>query len=160
VNNANGLLVILLTLVVALWLSIVPLPLWAQWGRPEFVAMVALYWVMALPERVGIGWAWLLGLVQDIVEGSVFGEHALALAVLAYLVLILYQRMRMFTPLQQAAVIFLFIGLHQLLCNWVQALSGNSSTSLLFLLPALISALLWPLLALLLRVLRRSYFVR
>jgi rod shape-determining protein MreD len=160
VNSANGLLVIVLTLVVALWLSIVPLPPWAQWGRPEFVAMVVLYWMMAMPERIGIGSAWLLGLVQDIVEGSVLGEHALALAVLAYLVLNLYQRMRMFTPLQQAAVIFVFIGMHQLLCHWVQALAGASSSSLLLLMPALISALLWPLLALLLRLLRRSYFVR
>lgn len=158
-NKSYGSMVIVLTMVVALLLAIIPLPLWAQWGRPEFVALVVIYWMMALPERIGIGYAWVLGLVEDIVEGSIFGEHALALAVLAYLMLILYQRVRMFTPLQQAAVMFVFIGIHQLLCNWVQTIGGASSSSLLFILPALVSALLWPFVSILLRFLRRSYFV-
>ena len=158
-NPANGRWVILLTFLVALWLSIVPLPLWAQWGRPALVAMVLIYWVIALPERVGIGVAWLVGLAQDIVEGIPLGHNAFALAVLAYLALILYQRLRMFTPVQQAAVIFVLIGLNQLLSHWVQTLTGTVSPNLLFLLPALVSALLWPFLSAFLRLVRRAYYV-
>ena len=158
-SDANGHWVIVLTFVVALWLSVAPVPLWGQAGRPEFVAMVLLYWVIALPERIGITLAWLLGLTQDILEGSPMGQNALALAVLAYLALILYQRLRMYTPVQQAAVIFVLIGVNQLLCNWVQTLTGTASPNLLFLLPAFVSALLWPLLAVLLRLLRRTYYV-
>ena len=116
-NPANGRWVIILTLLIAILLGILPLPQWAQWGRPALVAMVIVYWVIALPERVGIGVAWLVGLVQDIVEGATLGQNALALAFLAYLSLILYQRLRMFTPVQQAAVIFVLIGLNQLLCH-------------------------------------------
>nr|WP_235015291.1 rod shape-determining protein MreD [Oceanicoccus sp. KOV_DT_Chl] len=73
-NRANGRGVIALSLIVALWLAIVPLPLWAQWGRPALVAMVLLYWVIALPERVGIGIAWLVGIVQDVVTGLRWGK--------------------------------------------------------------------------------------
>jgi rod shape-determining protein MreD len=159
-NPANGRLVIAATLLVALLLSVMPIPLWAQWGRPALVAMVLIYWVIALPERVGIGVAWLVGLIQDIVEGAQLGQNAIALAIITYMALILYQRMRMYTPLQQAGVIFVLIGLNQLLCHWVKTLTGAISPNMLFLLPALVSALLWPLLSLLLRGLRRGFLVR
>jgi rod shape-determining protein MreD len=159
-NPANGRLVIAATLLVALLLSVIPVPLWAQWGRPAMVAMVLIYWVIALPERIGIGVAWLVGLFQDIVEGAQLGQNAIALAIITYIALILYQRMRMYTPLQQAGVIFVLIGLNQLLCHWVKTLTGTVSPNMLFLLPALVSALLWPLLSLLLRELRRAFWVR
>jgi rod shape-determining protein MreD len=156
---AQGRMVIFLSLMAALLLSVMPMPLWAQWGRPEWVAMVLLYWVMALPERVGIGIAGLAGLALDIVEGAPLGQNMFALGVLTYLVLILYQRMRMFTPLQQSAVIFVLVGLNQLLCHWVQTLIGTPSPNLLFILPALVSAMIWPWLLIFLRFLRRHYYV-
>jgi rod shape-determining protein MreD len=156
---AQGRMVIFLTLVAALLLSILPMPLWAQWGRPEWVAMVLLYWVMALPERVGIGIAGLAGLALDIVEGAPLGQNMFALGVLTYLVLILYQRLRMYNPLQQSAVIFVLVGLNQLLCHWVQTLIGTPSPNLLFILPALVSAMIWPWLLIFLRFLRRHYYV-
>jgi rod shape-determining protein MreD len=158
-DKASGQLAIILSLVMALWLSIVHLPDWAQAGRPELVAMVTVYWIVAVPGRVGIGCAWLVGLLQDIVEGTTLGQHAFALSIVAYLALNLYQRLRMFTTIQQAGVVFVFIGLNQLLCHWVQSLSGEGAQDLMFLLPALISALLWPLLAVFLHLIRRVYFV-
>lgn len=155
----NGREVIVTTFVVALILSIVPLPVWAQWGRPEWVALVLIYWILALPERMGIGIAWLLGIALDILEGTPLGQNAFALAAIAYLVLILYQRLRMFSLWQQASVVFVLIGLYQLLGHWVQTVQGAGSSNLLFLLPAFVSALLWPAVSLLLRVLRRYYYV-
>lgn len=151
--------VIALSLVVAELFNVFPLPFWAQWGRPEMVALVLIYWVIAIPERVGIIVAWLVGLTQDIVEGAPLGQNALALAVLAYLALLLYQRLRMYTPLQQAGVIFMLVGLNQILCNWVQTLTGAVTPDMLFLLPALVSALIWPLLSEFLRLIRRAYAV-
>jgi rod shape-determining protein MreD len=115
--------------------------------------------VIALPQRVGIGMAWLTGLVLDLVEGTPLGENALALAVIAYLALILYQRLRMYAAWQQAGVIFVLIGINQLLCHWVQTMTARVVPTLMFLLPALVSALLWPSLLLLLRHIRRRYRV-
>ena len=157
--SANGRIVIFLSFAAALLLSVMPIPLWAQWGRPAWVAMVLLYWVMALPERVGIGIAGLAGLGLDIVEGAPLGQNMLALGVLTYLMLILYQRMRMFSLLQQAGVIFVLVGLNQLLCHWVKTMVGTPSPNLLFLLPALVSAFIWPWLLIFLRFLRRHYYV-
>ncbi|MCR8921585.1 rod shape-determining protein MreD [Dasania sp. GY-MA-18] len=156
---ANGIWVIVVSIVLALLLSIMPMPFWAQWGRPEWLAMVLIYWVIALPERVGIGIAWLSGLVLDIIEGTPLGQNAFALAVIAYVALVLYQRMRMYTPWQQAGVLFILIGVHQLIGHWVQTLIGVISPNLLFLLPALVSALLWPWLSALLRFCRRYFYV-
>lgn len=158
-GRAQGGLVIVITLVVALLLSIMPLPLWAQWGRPEWVAMVLVYWVMALPERIGIGVAGITGLALDLVQGAPLGQNMFALGVLTYLVLILYQRLRMYSALQQSGVLFVLLGLNQLLCHWVQTLVGSPSPNLLFLLPALVSALIWPWLLVFLRFLRRYYAV-
>lgn len=159
VSPGNASWVIVLSLLVAELMNVFPLPLWAQWGRPEMVALVLIYWVIAVPERVGIIIAWLVGLTQDIVEGAPLGQNALALAVLAYLALLLYQRLRMYTPLQQAGVIFMLVGLNQILCNWVQTLTGAVTPDMLFLLPALVSALIWPLLSEFLRLIRRAYAV-
>jgi len=146
-----------LSVALALLLSIWPLPVWAQWGRPEWVALVVVYWVIALPHRVGVGIAWLCGLLLDIVEGAPLGQNALALACVAFIAQFLYRRLRMFAGWQQAMVVFVLVGFVQLITQWVQAALGRPAPDLLFLLPALTSALIWPGLALLLRRLRRRY---
>jgi rod shape-determining protein MreD len=156
-QRTSGFWVVVLSILIALYLSIVPLPFWAQWGRPEWLALVLVYWVIALPEHVGIGVAWLSGLSLDIIESTPLGQNALAISVIAYVALILYQRMRMYTPWQQALVVFVLVGVHQLIGHWVQTLTGVISPNLLFLLPALVSALLWPWLSVILRFCRRYF---
>lgn len=157
--KASGRGIIAATLAIAIWLSVIPLPDWARWARPEWVAMVMIYWVIALPHRIGIGAAFATGLVLDVVEGSPLGENAFALAIVAYLALSLYQRMRMYAVWQQSGIVFVLIGLNQLLCHWVQTLTSKVVPTMLFLLPALISALLWPTAMLLLRKVRRQFAV-
>jgi len=158
-QQTPGFWVIPLTVIVALWLSIIPMPEWALWLRPAWVALVVLYWVLALPAQVGVVLSWVSGLLLDIVVNAPLGQNALALAVLAYITLLLYQRLRMFTRWQQAAVIFVLIGVNQMLGHWVQNLTGTASPNLLFLLPALVSALIWPAVFSLLRFLRRNFYL-
>lgn len=156
---ARGGWVIAGSLLVALWLAVLPMPEWAGWARPQWVALVLLYWVLALPNRVGVGVSWLCGLMLDVLEGTPLGLHAFALAVTSYLALLSYQRVRMFVPWQQAGIVLVLIGIHQLLCNWVDTLVGRPTSGLWFLLPSVVSALLWPWLMVLLRGLRRRYRV-
>jgi rod shape-determining protein MreD len=73
--------------------------------------------------------------------------------------LTLYQRLRVFSVLQQAGVVFVLVGINQLVCQWVQNLGGAGASSLLFLLPALSSALVWPVVMHTLRECRRYYRV-
>lgn len=157
-SEASGIWIIVFSFFAALLLSILPLPGWLQWGRPEWVAMVLIHWIIVMPERVGITIAWVVGLVLDVLEGTALGQNAFALSVMAYVVLLLYQRVRMFSLWQQAGVVFVLVGLNQLIGNWVQTLQGSQSPNLLFLLPAIASALLWPVVSVTLRTLRH-YFV-
>ena len=116
---AQGYWVILSSLLVALVLALVPLPEWAVWARPEWVALTLIYWCLALPHRVGIITALAVGLALDGLEGAVLGQNALALVVLALLCLVLYQRVRVFSLAQQSGVVFILVGINQLLCQWV-----------------------------------------
>ena len=52
--------------------------------RPDFLALVLLYWCIQEPRYVGVGAAWVVGLVMDVGDATLFGQHALAYAVLAY----------------------------------------------------------------------------
>lgn len=159
-QGAHAYWVILASFLAALVLAVLPLPQWLLWGRPEWVALVLIYWVIALPERVGIFTGLLLGVMLDVVEGAVMGQNALALAFTALLASMLYQRLRVFNLWQQAAIVFVLVGINQLLCQWVQNLEGAGARSLLFLLPAASSAMLWPVVLHMLRALRRHYRVR
>ena len=158
-ESAQGYWVILLSLLVALLFALVPLPAWSVWVRPEWVALTLIYWCLALPHRVGILSALAVGLLLDVLEGAVLGQNALSLVVFALLCLILYQRVRVFSLVQQAGVVFVLVGINQLICQWVQNLQGAGAQSLLFLLPALSSAVIWPLVLHYLRAVRRHYRV-
>ena len=158
-QGAQGYWVILLSFLLAYLLAVLPLPQWLLWARPEWVALAVIYWTIALPHRVGIITALLLGVGLDVLEGAVMGQNAFALVVVALLSLILYQRLRVYSLVQQAGVVFVLIGINQLICQWVQNLEGAGAATLLFLLPAFSSALLWPVVLHILRGLRRHYRV-
>ncbi len=151
--------VVVATFLAAYLLAVIPLPAWLLWARPEWMALVLVYWAIALPHRVGLFTGLILGVVMDVLEGAVLGQNALSLTVLALLSLTLYQRMRVYNLWQQAAMVFLLVGIHQLICQWVQNLQGVAAQSLIFLLPAFTSALLWPVMLHVLRAVRRHYQV-
>ena len=158
-QQPRGYWVVLASFLMAYVLAVLPLPQWLQWGRPEWLALALIYWTIALPHRVGILTGLLLGLGLDALEGAVLGQNAFALVVVALLCLTLYQRLRVFNLWQQAAVVFVLVGINQLVCQWVQNLEGVGVRSQLFLLPAVSSALLWPVVLHLLRFLRRHFLV-
>jgi len=151
---------IVFTIVIAAIFGIVPMPVWLELWRPEWVALVLMYWVIALPHKVGLMTAWLVGFFIDVLGGSLLGLNALALTLIAYVALNLYQRLRMFTPLQQSTTILMLIGVQQLLIFWVLTATGqNTPKNLTFVISALSSALIWPVIFPLLRYWRRSWQV-
>ncbi|MCB1648875.1 MAG: rod shape-determining protein MreD [Pseudomonadales bacterium] len=160
-QRTQGTWVIILSFFVAYLLAVVPFPDWAMNYRPQWVAMVLIYWVMALPYRVGIGAAWMAGLVMDLLEGSLLGLNALALAIVAYITLSLHQRLRMFSSLQQSGVVLALVGLHLMMTHWMKIAAEQAvASNLLFLLGALSSAFIWPWMFVLLRQMRRGFGVR
>ena len=159
-QRAHSLWVILLSFFVAYLLAIVPFPDCAMHYRPEWVPMVLIYWVMALPYRVGIGSAWMAGLLLDILEGSTLGLNAMSLVIVAYVTLSLHLRLRMFSYVQQAGLVLALVGLNLMVTHWLQLMTNQTTaSSLMFLMAALTSAVIWPSLFQLLRQVRRSFDV-
>lgn len=158
-DRAQAYWVILLTLIVAAVLAVVPLSRALLWWRPEWILLVLIYWTIALPHRSGLVTALIVGFLVDVLEGAAIGQNMLSFTVVIIMARLMYQRLRVFSSLQQALVIFVLVGIHQLIGQWLHGLQGGGATSFVFLLPALTSALLWPIVMPLLRGLRRSYRV-
>ncbi len=152
-------MIIALSFIAALALTVAPMPDWLAPLRPEWVLLVLIYWCMALPERIGVGIAWLTGLLLDVLRSGLLGQHALSLAIVAYITLQLYQRLRIFPLWQQAFSVFILVLLHLMLQLWIKGISGQHTDAWTALLPAFTSTLLWPFVFLLLRGLRRRFGV-
>ena len=136
---------IAVSVIVALLLSVYPLPMDMRWWRPEFVLVVAIYWIFLMPTTVSFTLLCALGVFQDLLEGVPFGQHSLGLVIVAYICILSYQRVRNFSILRQAAWVFILVGVAQLTDNWVQGMAGRPLSGVQFLYPALTSALIWPL---------------
>lgn len=160
VPKPHGGWVVALSFVAALILAVLPLPEWAQAYRPHWAALVLLYWCMALPDRVGVGVGWMVGLLLDVLQGALLGQYALTLAVLAFVMLGLYRRVRVFPLWQQSVFIGLLLLLHQVLTLWIRGVAGAAPNTLDHWLPVLGGMAFWPWIFVLLRDLRRRYKVR
>jgi rod shape-determining protein MreD len=144
-HHINTYLIMALSLLVALVLSVYPLPTDIRWWRPEFVLVVAIYWIFFMPLTVSFSFLCALGLFQDLLEGVPFGQHSLGLVIVAYICILSYQRVRNFSIWRQSAWIFVLVGIAQLTDNWVQGMAGRPLSGIQFLYPAFTSALIWPL---------------
>ncbi|QJQ97199.1 MULTISPECIES: rod shape-determining protein MreD [Halomonadaceae] len=151
----RGTLLIWLSLLLALCLQVMPLAdVWLIW-RPDWLGLILIYWCVATPQRVGVLHGFVLGILLDLIEGSPLGLNALTLSLLAFLSALVYQRMRAYSLFQQAILVFVLLGIIQLIEQWLRTLMGPFSIYLAFLLPSFIGALLWPWLFTMLQVLRR-----
>jgi rod shape-determining protein MreD len=151
--------VILLSGVIALVLTSIPLPGWIEPFHPNWLCLVLIYWCLALPQRVGLGTAWLLGLVLDAARGTLLGQHALALVVMAFLTLKNHRRLRLFPLWQQSLSVLGLLLINQLLVFWVDGIRGYPPRDLWYLAPAVGGMLLWPWVFIILRDMRQRYRV-
>lgn len=150
-------LLLAICVVCALLVAVYPLPAKLSPYRPECLCLLVIYWVLYAPHHVGVGVAWCIGLVQDIVEGAVWGGHAFALAFLAYICLMSYRRLRSHALSQQAFWVFVFVGIHQIFVNWFQGFDGYDGRVAHIIISALVTAALWPILVITMRSLHRRY---
>ncbi len=160
INSPSGRhYIIYLTLLFGFVLSLLPLPEWAQIYRPQWVALILIYWCMALPERIGVGVGFVTGLLLDVLMGTLLGQHALGLSVVAYLTLKLHLRVRVMPLRQQVFTIFILLLVERLLALWTTGAAGYPTPSLLYWITPVIGMLLWPWVYIILRDVRRRFHV-
>lgn len=152
--------IIFASIIAAYMLTIMPLPDWAGMARPEWAALVLIYWCMAVPHRVGVVIGWLVGLGQDAVQATLLGQHALAYAIMAYVVLRLHQRIRVYPLPQQALIVMLLLLLVHVIQAWISGLATRPVPGIAYWLPPLVGTLLWPWVFILMRGVRRHFSVQ
>jgi len=158
-QKERGNWVIVMSFVVALMLMALPMPDWAGIWRPAWVALVLIYWCMALPTRIGIMVAFTLGIFLDVLSGTLLGQNALALSVVAFITLQFYQRVRVLPLWQQGITVFGLAFVHQVLILWINGIQGMPVSFSAYWASPLISMVLWPWIFVVLRDLRRKYQV-
>lgn len=151
--------IIYLTLLMGYLLTLIPLPEWAQTFRPQWVALILIYWCMALPERVGVGLGFIVGLLLDVLTGTLLGQHALGLSVVAFVTIKLHLRVRVMPLRQQVFTIFIILLVERLLALWSTGAAGYPTPSLWYWVTPVIGMLLWPWIYILLRDTRRRFHV-
>lgn len=140
----------------ALSLTFIPLPSWAAPWRPDWVALVVIYWIMALPERVGLATAWSLGLLMDVISGGVLGVQALSLTLAAYVVARFHLQLRAFPVWQQSLALVPILALAAFPSYWLAGMGNRGDP--LFPWPGIVtSALIWPWIFAVLRDVRRRF---
>ncbi len=148
---------IALNLVVACMFMQVPLPDFIAQARPDFITLTLMYWWLAHPEKVGVITGLVMGLVLDVMYGSLLGEHALGCVFIGWVFVKKYQSIRVLPLVQQAIIVGLLLLIKQFLAYWLDSGRGyHTGAVLMYFSPVLIGALLWPWLFIIMRDLRRK----
>ena len=154
-RNSNA--IIIASLIVALLLSVMPFPDWAEQLRPQWLALVLIFWCLMAPEKIGIASGWLSGLVLDVMTGSLMGTHALTLSVVAYITLTIYQRTRIFPLWQQSLIVFSLLLLEHILNLWIIGVTNHVTPGLDYWFAPFIGLFIWPWLYILLSELQHKF---
>jgi len=134
---------------------------WLPWQglwlalRPDFVALVLLYWCTHKPHRIGIGIAFIVGIVADVADSSLFGQHALSYSVLAFGGIMLHRRIQMFDVREQPLQVFPLLLASYTTFAAVHWVTGGK-ISWEYFLGCLTSALLWLPMSMMLQSMRRT----
>jgi rod shape-determining protein MreD len=134
----------LLTAFVALTLTVLPLPPWLDVLRPAFLVLTVLYWSVNAPRTGGIALGFFAGLMLDVFQGPVLGEHALALSLITYIAVREHQRIRSKPALQQALIVLVALVFYEVVLFMIDGWTGHPVTSPLRWVHTLTGALIWP----------------
>ena len=137
-----------LTLLLALGIEL--LPFGRNAALPDMLAVVLVFWNVHQPRRVGIGVAFFFGMLIDVNDGALLGQHALAYSLLSFVAISIHRRLLWFGLLEQALQILpLFLAAHGVSLA-VRMLVGGMLPGWTLLLAPIFEAMLWPVVTLLL----------
>jgi rod shape-determining protein MreD len=158
-NNNNPMVYpyVALSFAVAFCFMIIPISQNLKWFRPDLVTLVLIYWVATLPNHVGIVFAFMIGLLFDLLTGMLFGSMGLTLGIVAFLTMNLRLRLRIYRFWQKFIVIMLLVACSQLIRLWIQLLIGHPPASFLYWFSSISSALAWPVVYTLLQSYQRTF---
>ena len=132
-----------LSLVATLALASIPLPDAVAPPRPDFVAVVLLYWSLMAPRHFSLLTAFWMGIALDTLSGALLGQNALALLLVVYLAEKFHLRLRVFPLSQLAFTVLLLLGLYEFVLFWIDGMVGRAVPLVERWVPPLTGTLLW-----------------
>ena len=154
-RNRSG-WVLPVSIVIALLLGLLPLPPLLQPWRPYWLALVLAYWVIEAPESAGLGFAFVIGLVADLMFGGLLGEQALRLVIMTFILQRFRARMRFFPLSQQALALGVLLLNDRVVAGAVHLVLGEPALPWSYWWAPLLGMLLWPPLFVLLDATRQG----
>ncbi|HEC58283.1 MAG TPA: rod shape-determining protein MreD [Methylophaga sp.] len=154
-RSSQGGSIIVLTVIVAMLLMLIPFPDNLRLARPEWVLMTVIYWALALPQRVGVGYAWVVGLIMDALMGGPLGIEAFSYGFVIYLILRFHLQIRQYPLWQQALSIMALV----LVVNIPAVAMTSNFTNWSVWLPVVTTTVLWPIVYAFLRMVRQTFNV-
>jgi rod shape-determining protein MreD len=159
-QDQNRIWVVWLSLLLALFLTIVPIPSVIEIYRPQWLALFLIYWTIALPERINVGHGFIFGLLLDVLTGTTMGENALSLSLITFIAYQAHPRLRVFPYLQQAFSVLALLLIQKLISFVVLGMTLGVTPESSYWIAPLIGVLLWPSIFYFLRKTRRRMRVR
>lgn len=153
-DRASRRLPVIMSFLLGLMLTIMPLPETAEPFRPDWIAMLVIFWTMQLPRTWSVGTAWIIGIVLDVSQGTILGQHALALCCVAFITVRFHLLMRVFPIPQLTATVFPILATYQFLLFWINGVAGVDAPSSAYWGPVITGTLLWPVVLVLLSAMR------
>lgn len=150
-QSSNSSALVLGSFMLAIILTFIPLPSWAEAFRPEWIILVAIYWSMTIPQTFGLGSAWCSGLIIDVLRSTLLGQHALGFAITAAIAVRVHYRLGNYSYLQQMLLVALLLLPYMSLNLWIHGALDESPETWLYWMPVITSALCWPLVTMLMR---------
>ncbi len=135
---------LLLSALVALALTALPLPPWLDVARPAFLVLTVLYWSINAPRSGGVAFGFFAGLMLDVFQGPVLGEHALALSLITYITVREHQRIRSKPAFQQALLVFAALVVYEFVLFAIDGWTGHPVNGPARWIHTLTGALVWP----------------
>ncbi len=136
---------VIVSLIIGLMLTLMPLPAAVDPYRPDWLALLIIYWAMQLPRTWSVGTAWIIGIILDVSQGTLLGQHALTLCVVAYATVRFHLLMRVFPLPQLTATVFAILALYQFLLFWINGVAAIGAPSVTYWGPVLSGTILWPI---------------
>ncbi len=158
--NSRHSLLIAISIFFALVMALMPLPISFEPYRPDWVLMVLMYWSLAVPHRLNIGTAWVVGLLMDLASGSSLGVNSLTYSVCIFITASNFQKIRNFSLWQQSILIALFLTLYHLMQFWLNHFLMGVYFSPHYMWPVFTGMLCWWWIFLILRKYRRHFRIR